>query len=84
MKGREVILVAAGTAALTTGLILRFAVPRLVDRAGRKTLAVSAAVMSEALNAMARMIEDQAKVVPTQTSHTATWPIPKAALNYVN
>jgi len=81
-------LVAAATASLVTGLILRFAVPRLVDRAARKMLAASAMVMSEGLTTLAHNLEAlqsaSAGVTAEPNGVTTTWPVPNAAFKYVN
>lgn len=84
----KTILVAAATASLVTGLILKFAVPHLLDQAARKMLAASALVMSEGLTTLAHNLEAAQTVSVRATSDpngvTTTWPVPNAALHYVN
>jgi hypothetical protein len=87
MREGKIVLVAATTAALVTGLILKFAVPYLLDRATRKMLAASALVMSEGLTALASNLELSISAAETPNPNgvtTTTWPVPQAALNYVN
>ena len=84
----KTILVAAATASLMTGLILKFAVPHLLDQATRKMLAISASVMSEGLTILARELEAMQTVGVHATSEpngiTTTWPVPNAVFKYVN
>ena len=84
MGQAKTILVSAGVAALVTGTILKFAVPLLVDRAARKMLAASALVMSEGLTTLANTLECNIKATSAPDNlTTTTWPVPYAALNYV-
>jgi len=85
----KTVLVAAVTASLVTGAILRFAVPRLVDQAARKMLAASALVMSEGLTTLAHELEGMQSSSSAATPNpngatTTTWPVPNAAFTYVN
>jgi hypothetical protein len=84
----KTILVAAATASLMTGLILKFAVPHLLDQATRKMLAISASVMSEGLTILARELEamqaGSAQAISNPNGITTTWPVPNAAFKYVN
>jgi hypothetical protein len=87
----KTILVAAATASLVTGAILGLVVPRLLDRAKRGMLAASALVMSEGLTTLAHELEGAQKTLsasatsnPNGVTTTTTWPVPRAALNYVN
>ena len=85
MGQSKTILVSAVTASLVTGVILKFAMPHLIDQAARRMLAASALVMSEGLTTLANTLECNIKATAEPDNlTTTTWPVSQAAFKYVN